>query len=109
MTTYNRGGEAINSSSLYEEMLEKRGVTQISQYKLKLLGNKIKDLDLSYSIHYWSHGDKYYKLANKYYNDFKLWWIIALYNEEPSEANLNYGDKIKIPSDPDAIIGAVGG
>jgi|21_taG_2_1085346.scaffolds.fasta_scaffold04375_3 hypothetical protein len=97
MTTYDRGDGVVNDSELYDELFDKRGVDKIIQYKTKILSTSFKDKDIAHIEHHWSHGDRYHKLASQYYNDFRLWWVIAIFNEKPSEASLKYGDKIKIP------------
>lgn len=47
--------------------------------------------------HIWKVGDKFYKLAIKYYRDPQYWWIIALYNKTPTEAHIKIGEAISIP------------
>ena len=47
--------------------------------------------------HFWRYGDRYYKLANQYYGDARLWWVIAWYNAIPTEASIKNGDVIEIP------------
>ena len=47
--------------------------------------------------HIWSYGDRLYKLADKYYGDVRLWWVIAWYNGVPTEADLFTTDVIQIP------------
>ena len=47
--------------------------------------------------HIWKTGDRYYKLAAKYYSDPTLWWIIAFYNQKPTEHHVQLGDIIYIP------------
>jgi len=52
---------------------------------------------LKVQAHIWNVGDRFYKLANTYYNDPRLWWIIAWYNKKPTEGHVALGDKIYIP------------
>ena len=47
--------------------------------------------------HIWGTGDRYYKLAAKYYDDPTFWWIIAFYNQKPTEFHVNPGDTIYVP------------
>ncbi len=47
--------------------------------------------------HVWSARDTYWKLAHKHYGDSSMWYMIALFNKKPSEANLKVGDVIYIP------------
>jgi nucleoid-associated protein YgaU len=45
----------------------------------------------------WGTGDKYWKLAQKFYGDPKYWWVIAWYNQKPTEAHVELGDIIFVP------------
>ena len=47
--------------------------------------------------HIWSTGDRYFKLADDYYENPELWWVIAFYNQAPTEFHLKLGDVIYIP------------
>ena len=48
--------------------------------------------------HTWKNGDKLYKLANKYYGTYDLWWVLALVNKKfiDSDFNVSWLDKDKI-------------
>ena len=56
------------------------------------------------SQHVWKAGDCYYKLANQYYGDAQYWWVIALFNQKPTEADVDLGDLIEIPLPLEAIL-----
>jgi len=45
----------------------------------------------------WGFGDSYWNLANQYYGDPKLWWILAWFNRSPTEAHNKIGEFILIP------------
>ena len=82
-----------------EELLESRGIESITflqnmEFSRDFLKNK-------YGVirHVWSHGDKLYKLAYKYFDDKDLFWIIGLYNNKPTDAHYKYGDEVFIPVD----------
>jgi len=47
--------------------------------------------------HVWRTGDRYYKLADHYYGRPQYWWIIALYNNKPTEGHVRLGDMIRVP------------
>lgn len=51
-------------------------------------------------------GDRYDILAQQYYNDSTLWWIIAIAN--PTQAQDSYavapGQQIRIPGNPQQIL-----
>ena len=56
-------------------------------------------------------GDRYDILAQQYYKDSTLWWIIALAN--PTQAQDSYaiapGQQIRIPGNPQQIVTAFNG
>jgi nucleoid-associated protein YgaU len=58
--------------------------------------------------HTWKLGDKFYKLAAKYYDDATSWWIIALYNSRPTEAHVRVGDVILIPQPAGLVLARYG-
>lgn len=47
--------------------------------------------------HIWKTGDRYYKLADHYYGRPQYWWVIALYNNKPTEGHVRLGDMIRVP------------
>ena len=53
---------------------------------------------LTADAHIWKYGDRLYKLADQYYNDSRFWWVIAWFNNSPTESHLILGDVIFIPS-----------
>ena len=97
MPKYKNNETATNQSTSYQEIMERRDKTSIVQWRTKYF-EKNEDLPVNTIQHVWSHGDKYYKLANKYYGDIECWWVIAFFNKAPTEAHLNYGDVIYIPT-----------
>jgi nucleoid-associated protein YgaU len=48
--------------------------------------------------HTWKSGDRFFKIAHKYYGEPEAWWIIALYNGTPTEGHLKTGDVIYVPT-----------
>ena len=44
----------------------------------------------------WTLGDRFYKYAKKYYNNEEYWWLIAWFNQKPTEHHFKVGDKIRI-------------
>lgn len=53
-----------------------------------------------------SEGDRYDLLAQQYYNDSSLWWIISIANRAQLQNSLNppAGSQIRIPNNPIQII-----
>ena len=109
MSRYNGRNKATNNTEMYKDLLEKRGVEQIVQYTTAQLKfpddaqyRRIRTVD-----HVWRSGDKFWKLAADQYADPKLWWVIAQFNQKPTEGHLEPGDIIKIPIDLSIILGAL--
>ena len=48
--------------------------------------------------HIWKIGDRFYKLADKYYGNSEFWWIIAWFNQTPLEGHVAIGDVVYIPT-----------
>ena len=48
-----------------------------------------------------AEGDRYDLLAQEYYKDSSLWWIVAIANTTKKDGlNINTGVQIRIPVDP---------
>tara|TARA_R110000824_G_scaffold62563_5_gene165567 strand:+ start:658 stop:984 length:327 start_codon:yes stop_codon:yes gene_type:complete len=108
MPAYKTRAKAYNDNKLYKNLLTQRGDGNgITQYRTILLGSKFKRIATQVVYHVWSTGDRYYKLSNHYYNSYEWWWVIALYNNQPTEANLKYGDVLEIPLNPAALISEI--
>lgn len=97
---YNARQTILNNSDEYEDYRENRQLINFRHYSTPLF----KDVNVSllnsivnYS-HIWKEGDHYYKLADLYYQDPKLWWVIAFYNKKPTEQHIKIGDTVLIPT-----------
>ena len=104
MSRYNRRAQAINDEEQYrvDEIFENRGVEEITQFVTpqfkRLTREQYNAID--YTRYYWKAGDRYWKLADKFYGDVSLWWIIASFNYAPTESHLEEGQEIRIPTNP---------
>jgi hypothetical protein len=90
----------ITSNEFVSELLKTRGDKQITFFTIPKMG-VIRESDydsLSIRYHTWSQGDKLYKLANTYYGDSSLWWLIAWFNRKPIDALYSLGDTVEIPT-----------
>ena len=101
--SFSRYGNKIvleNSLEEFEDLFEERGVNHIRQFATPTLRHPTQRNinNLTRVGHTWKTGDRYYKLAYKYYGDVNLWWIIAWYNQAPTESHLIPGEKIFIPT-----------
>jgi nucleoid-associated protein YgaU len=90
----------LNDKEMYEDVFFERSVKHINQYETPKFEfpNKDNISKISLQQHIWKTGDKYYKLASKYYGDPKDWWVIAKFNNKPTESHLKIGDIILIPT-----------
>jgi hypothetical protein len=88
-----------NDDELYLKILEKRHVGRMRQYgTAKFVYPSIAEIrKLNRVKHVWAVGDRYYKLADRHYGRTDLWWIIAFFNQKPTEANVKIGEVILIP------------
>ena len=99
-----------NNTEEYKSLIKKRGRKFINQYETPRLVNvKSEDyVDLDVVRRVWRTGDKLYKLASLYYNDPTMWWVIALFNNKPTEAHFNIGDIVYIPTSIEEIMNLIG-
>lgn len=89
-----------NTDDEYESFFEQRKVNFIEQFNTgKLIYPTAKQIQNLQVINVtWKIGDRYWKYAAKYYNGRpELWWVIAWFNQTPTEGQLKIGDQIQIP------------
>ena len=97
MSRYERRNIAVNDLEMYKKTFEKRGVLRIKQYRTSFLKNE--DLDnVPHTLYVWRDGDNFWKLSKRFFGFEKYWYIIARFNNAPTEAHLSVGDQIKIPT-----------
>lgn len=106
MGRYNSRNKFENTDPLYESARRKRGVDKIQQYASQeiVYPNISSFANLTVINHMWKRGDKFYKLANTYYKDPTMWWVIAQFNKSPTEAGIEYGDLIMIPTPLETVL-----
>jgi len=99
VSRYSNRKIGVNSTEQYGEFLEDRGLKKIRQYFSPNLRHPTNEETTQLSIvrQEWKVGDRFYKLADKHYGDSKLWWVIAHYNQKPTEAHMNLGDIVEVP------------
>jgi hypothetical protein len=96
MSRYSKAKKAINNLDFYKDFFDTRGVKNIKQYRTQSL--KRFDVEkVPYIEKIWNSGDQFWKLANKHYGNPDMWYVIARFNNTPTEAHVSIGDKIKIP------------
>lgn len=96
----------INRTEQYQDVLDDKNLNHIKQYFSPKLrhptAEEVSNLELVQ--HEWKVGDRYFKLANQYYSDSKLWWVIAWFNQRPTESHVTIGETIEIPLPLDRIL-----
>ena len=88
-----------NDDPMYHKHFESRSIKKIpGQYATgKFYYPSEEDLaEIVVIEEYWKLGDRFYKYAKKYYNNEEYWWLIAWFNQKPTEHHFKAGDKIKI-------------
>lgn len=104
---YDRRSIGINATEQYQSLLEERGRKSIRQYFTPSLRHPTSEevAQLELIGHEWRIGDKMWKLAEKYYGDPTKWWIIAWFNQRPTDAHMTLGDVLTIPLPIDRVLG----
>ena len=96
-----------NRNNLYYNLFEERGLNHIAQYTSPVL-RKLTPAQYRSIVrteHIWTMGDRFYKLAAEHYGDSRLWWVIARYNNKPTDAHFLLGDTVYIPLPLETVLG----
>ena len=109
MSRFNSRVKEVNDNEMYENTLEKRGVKEVVQYTTTELiyPDEEEKKRINVVKHFWSQGDKFWKLAFQFYGDQSLWYVIAQWNQTPTEGHLTPGDIIEIPTNLSVVLGAI--
>lgn len=88
-----------NSQEIYDNIAEDRDVNYFLQYNSPKFQSLTQEQMVSLTIEtkIWTIGDRLYKLAAQYYNDPTYWWVIAQFNQKPTESHFKVGDSVYIP------------
>tara|TARA_A100001015_G_C15029342_1_gene732276 strand:+ start:1849 stop:2184 length:336 start_codon:yes stop_codon:yes gene_type:complete len=101
----------FNDGEAYKRYLEKtRGLSQIKQFDTPTFRNpSASDASNFKAIsHIWTTGDRYFKLAAEYYGDPEMWWVIAFYNQKPTEFHIKLGDIVYVPIPLETVLYYIG-
>jgi len=103
---YNNSQLIVNDEDVYEEFREARNTKNITQYATPQMPHLSVSQRLSITRfpHIWKAGDRYWKLSSKYYKDPSLWWLIAWFNQRPTESHVAIGETILIPQPATKIL-----
>jgi len=100
-----------NDNERYEKVLDDRGVNSIVHYNTAQMSypSQREMMQITKIRHVWTTGDRYYKLAHQYYRSTQYWWVIAQFNQKPTEADVTVGEVIFIPTPLEAVLRAYKG
>jgi hypothetical protein len=90
----------VNNNKMYSKKLKDRGISLVRQFGTPAI-KKVTSAEWSRIQalpHVWRLGDRYYKLAHQFYGSSQYWWLIAWFNEKPTESHLEIGDPVYIPT-----------
>jgi len=95
-----------NKEEIYEELFDKRGINHITHYRTAKWPPLTPAVRSQFTTvkHVWKLGDKWWKLASEFYGDPKLWWVLAWYNEKPTESHVKQGNTIYVPQPIEKVI-----
>ena len=110
MVRYGSTKKIINNEKIYSNIFKNRGISQVEQYGTRFLKYPTKNeiLQLDIVSHTWSFGDMYYKLAYDNYGDPSLWWVIAFFNQRPTESQLRFGSVVYVPHPLEKVLSYYG-
>ena len=101
----------LNVDEAYKRYLKKtRGDKEIRQYDTPTFKHPSSAETRKFNVinHIWGTGDRFFKLASEYYDDPTMWWVIALYNQKPTEFHIKIGDVLYIPTPLETVLFYVG-
>jgi nucleoid-associated protein YgaU len=100
-----------NREELYKNTFKERGVNHIEQYVTPILNhpNAEQLRGIQKITHIWKLGDRYSKLAHVHYGDARYWWVIAWYNQKPTESHVKVGEGVYIPKPLNRVLSLLRG
>tara|TARA_R100001079_G_C4424294_1_gene141185 strand:+ start:589 stop:939 length:351 start_codon:yes stop_codon:yes gene_type:complete len=107
----NRGIVNVSKRDMFKQVKQLRKLDSINLIATAKINNISQtDLeDLDYDAYIWGRGDRFYKLAFEFYGTPEYWWVIALFNNAPTEQHVDLGEEIFIPRDPELVAALLGG
>ena len=110
MSRYTGREKAINNKEQYDKLFKKRGIRKIIQFRTPDVIFTTDEEKAKIDCHQvvWKVGMSFQFLASEYYGDFRQWWVIAGFNNKPTENHVQPGDKIRIPKDISEALRVVG-
>ena len=109
MFRYRKFNLVENDLSFYSKQLKSRNKKKILQVQPRPLGTLPDSVTQRLTIQEitWAADTKLYKLADRFYGDPDLWWVIGYYNNKPIDASWNPGDRVLVPTPVRIILEAL--
>lgn len=99
-----------NQNLLYDEKFKSKDLKAINQYNTATLRYPaVSEIsDLTYDTRTWKVGDRLYKIAYESYGDSRYWWVIAQFNQKPTDHHFKLGDIYYVPLNLEDMLNAFG-
>jgi len=109
-TRYKNRQVVRNTNELYESFIEERDLNVIRHYRTPIIAHPTSKQRraLLHTKVVWKQGDRFWKLSSEHYGNPSYWWVIAWYNQKPTEASLELGDTLLIPRPLDKVLEMAG-
>lgn len=92
-------------------LLRKRGLNETIFYEFLKLRNadpendqEFADLHKTVETKIFSMGSSMYKYSYEYYGTIDFWWVIAWYNNRPTDSHFKLGETVEIPTNLDLAV-----
>jgi hypothetical protein len=111
ISRYKKSDIINNNDADYKKVFSSRfgnkGLLQFSTTNFRIPTDQEIN-NIQYVNENWTLGQRLYKLAYKHYGDSQYWWLIALFNNVATEADLQFGQVIKVPMPLDLVLNLYG-
>lgn len=106
MNRYNLRKIQHTDNKQYVPYLKDRGLKFIAHHETCQLNYPTSDQlgRLQIISKVWTYGDSFWNLSQEHYGDHRYWWVIAWYNQRPTECDIALGEIIQIPLPLNKII-----
>lgn len=108
---YDKRDIVLNDLLEYQPLFENRGIKHIEHYKMGTLTFPTQEEINKFTLkkETWKRGDSFWKYAAKHYDERgELWWVIAFFNNTPTDAHVIIGQLIYIPLPYQKVIASYG-
>jgi len=88
-----------NAIQSTKDLLETRGLTNARIIETALSTPLSVEERKQFSVRtvIWQRRTRLFKIAFELYGDSRLWWIIAWFNQKPTDADYSVGDRVLVP------------